>query len=133
MPMNPNTDGDLLGLISTLTDEGQTLQLREVVDDFGPARVARVIRDGFAVVFQATDDEFWEAVANQPFDWPAHRKNLPIDEATELVQLDPVPLDYRIRGAPNALEMVGAPHLLLDYATDRRDAIAEVRARHGLA
>ena len=129
MPLSPDTDRELVNLLSTLTDEGQVVPLREAVGDFGPEHVARVIRDGFAVVFQAPDDASWETVIQHMWDWPC----LPCEEAAVLVRLDPVPPQYRIRRAVGALALEGAPNLVFDYAADAPDAVAEVRARHGLA
>ena len=129
MPLSPDTDRELVDLLSTLTDEGKVVPLRETVGDFGPERVARIIRDGFAVVFQVPDGASWETVIEHMWDWPS----LPCEEATELVHLEPVPLQYRIRHAVGALALEGAPNLVFDYAADVPDAVAEVRARHGLA
>ncbi len=61
-----------------------------------------------------------------------HTRDLPADEAIELVRLEKIPLDYRIHQARDGMEMKDAPNLIFDYAADDPAAIAEVRTRHGL-
>jgi hypothetical protein len=106
---------DLIDLISTLTDEGQVISLRDAVEDYGVELVARVLNDGFAVVAKSLDDFHFDV--------------LPPDEALRALEDDAT--ECVIGQAPTAVALEDEPNLIFRYAADDQAAIAEVRSRAG--
>jgi len=101
---------------------GYIARLHEMVDERGSDLVARVIDDGFADVFLASDEQLFSFQG-----W----EYLPADEALRVMRLEPIPADYRITEARGAVDPQGDPTLICRYAANEPDAIAEVRAQHG--
>lgn len=117
-------------LIELITDvDGEVWVLRELVELRGTALVARVIGDGFAEVFQATDDELFgprslEAKLDPPW------RYLTTEEALGAIRGDRMPADYRVAQARGAVDLQAEPTLVFSYAADDRAAVAEVRRRN---
>jgi hypothetical protein len=120
-------DRQLIDLISDLTDEGQFVPLRSVLDDYGPKLAARAIADGFAVVHQAPlegwnyHDVLRRILREQRF--------LPEADALALVERQNIDLDYFMAAAPWAIALEEMPSLVFRYAADDPEAVAEVRSR----
>lgn len=117
-------------LIETITDlDGAVCELRDVVAKRGAAHVARVIADGIAAVFHATDKELFACA--EP--WGDAKREalqyLPSDEALLVVQLPRIPEDFRIVLETLDPQLDGS--LMFRYAADDPAAIAEVRTRRG--
>jgi hypothetical protein len=111
-------DRQLADLLSTLTDEGQVVPLRYVVEDYGTERTERAIRDGFAVIRRAGDD-----LDDDSF--------LPIEEAVVVLHHVRKTDDYIILGRPwAAIGLEDEPNSIFRYAADEPNAIAEIRSRH---
>jgi hypothetical protein len=125
-------DRNLVELITSVTD-GAPWELKNLVEGRGTTAVSRVIADGFAEVFQASDEEL-QLLQRAPAPERLTRewRYLTTDEALRIVALDPVPDDYRIERARGALSLEDAPDLVFRYAADEPDAITEVRAGNGV-
>jgi hypothetical protein len=121
-----DVDNDLLDLISTLTDECTVLGLKmHVVDHYGRERAARVVRDGFAGVVHIEDGE-------DNFEVLQAKRFLPWEEALRVIGLKRISWRYEIAQLPGAVGFEDDPHLIFRYAADDPDAIAAVRAQHGV-
>jgi hypothetical protein len=120
-------DRELFEVITDV-DGASILELRELVELRGVALVSRVIADGFAAVFQASDDDLF-----RPFPADQLRKwqYLSTEEALQVVQLDQIPNDFRVAQARGAIDLQREPTLIFRYAADEPEAVAEVRSRHG--
>ena len=114
----------LLDLISTLVDECNVLALDiHVVDYYGKELAERVIRDGFAGVVRAgPDDDVHELLWEHRF--------LPTEEALRIVGLKRISSRYQIAQMPGAIGLEDDANLVVRYARDDPDAVAEVRRRH---
>jgi hypothetical protein len=109
-------DRQLVDLISTLTDEGQVVLLRDVAEDYGKELVTAVVEDGFAVVANTFDDFHFQVLVSTD-----NALRLLGDSASECV----------IGQARGAIALEDEPNLIFRYAAGDPDAIAEVRSRHG--
>jgi hypothetical protein len=113
-------------LIELITDlDGEVWELEKFVEAHRTMLVSRVISDGIAGVFQATDDELF-----QPGRW-MKPEYLPSSEALRLVQLTQFSREHRIVGT-GTLDPQLDGTLMFRYAAVDRAAIAEVRSRAGL-
>jgi len=121
-------DRELIEVITDV-DGGEVWELRELVELRGAALVSRVINDGFAAVFRASDDDLFQPL---PLAAELNRKwhYLSTQEAVDVIQLDQIPDDFRIAQAHRAIDVQVEP-TLFRYAADEPEAIAEVRSRHG--
>jgi hypothetical protein len=115
-------DRDVLEVVTDV--DGETWELRELVELRGAELVSRVINDGFASVAAATlDDLAWREPLTP---WP----ELTTDESLRLVRLESIPSGYLIFHAVGSLTLQGAPTLVVRYTADDPEAIAEVKARN---
>jgi hypothetical protein len=120
-------DRKLVDLIDDVTG-GVVQDVRYLVDVYGSAAVARVIGDGFGVVFlvSGSDPEYHEAVQRALNEC----RVLTTEDAVALVRTPLIPPDYRIHQAPGAFDLEDEPNLLFRYAADDPEAVAEVRRQH---
>jgi hypothetical protein len=121
-------DRALFALITELTDEGMVYDLKGVLDMYGRERAARVVADGFAVIRRRRDVDAPGGLDGMNF--------VPTEDARIVVNhLRKKPWDspdaYIILAGPwAALGPEDDPSLILRYAADDPQAVAEVRLRH---
>jgi hypothetical protein len=117
-------------LIELITDvDGEVWVLRELVGLRGAALVSRVVADGFAEVFQATDEELFGRRSLEAKLDP-RRRYLTTEEALGAIRGDRMPADYRVAQARGAVDLQAEPTLVFGYAADDPAAIVEVRRRN---
>ena len=112
-----NFDRQLIDLIATLTDEGQVVRLSDPVEDYGRQLVARVLRDGFAVVARSVEDHYFGLF-------------LSTDDALPLIEGTTIPLEFVLGQAPWAVALEDEPNLVFEYAADVPEAVDAVRLRN---
>ena len=116
-------DRKLVDLITELTDEGTVWPLAGVTGYWGREIAARLITDGFAVVYDGEAARRFDRLENVQF--------LPVDEALVLLHHLRKADDYVIAEAPWApICLEDYPDLIFRYAADDPEAVAEVRQRH---
>ena len=104
---------------------GDVWSLHDLVEEYGRPLVTRVLADGFGVVLllpEWSNDAIREAIFDCRF--------LPLDEALALVAKPVIPDEYHGHGAPGALDFQTDWRVLRPYASDDREAVAEVRRLH---
>lgn len=104
--------------------EGTFWPLRDLVEDHGRPLVARVLADGFGVVFVVPEES--GDVSSAFFEC----QFLSLDETLGVVEEPVIPHGYWCHEAPGALDPQMDGKLLRRYASDDPEAVAEVRRVH---